>query len=262
MGAYSQLDAERQYDAPFEENEPAAEPQAVEEKPSAPATAEASDDEKRKAHEEAEAKRKAEFDARQAAKKAAMQEQLDRLNAMSDDEVMAAAMKRVGADTEKVTRRNMKECVAEHIQTLCLADPAFARKVSHPNKGMIRCFQHISRKAWDYVQDELKANGIRPGPGQEAYGCDVPDDLCYQWAEDYFNDPSAREDHEDEEEFVPHPYYGSSTSKPKSKSKGKTANEKTSASRKAEAKKSEQKPADHSGQLSLGDFMMPEEKAG
>ena len=40
---------------------------------------------------------------------------------------------------------------------------------------------HIfNRKAWDYVQDELKASGTRPGPGQQIYGCDVPDDMCYQ----------------------------------------------------------------------------------
>ena len=39
---------------------------------------------------------------------------------------------------------------------------------------------------YGYVQDELKANGVQPGPGQQGYGCDIPDDLCYQWAEDYF----------------------------------------------------------------------------
>ena len=82
---------------------------------------------------------------------------------------------------------------------------------------MIRCFQYINRKAWDYVQDELKASGTRPGPGQQAYGCDVPDDLCYQWAEDYFRDPDAKEDHEDEEKFVPKPYAGKSSAKNKPK---------------------------------------------
>ena len=100
MGAYSEIDLERQIsDNPFEESgnipecagtEPgAAEPQPQEEtshvspesapqtNPSADDTA--NEDEKKKAHEEAEAKRKADFDARQAAKKAAEQEQLDRL---------------------------------------------------------------------------------------------------------------------------------------------------------------------------------------
>lgn len=133
---------------------------------------------KRKAHEEAEARRKAEFDARQAEKKAAEQTQLDKLAAMSDDELMSASMRRVSDDTEKLTRRNMKECVSEYIQTKCLEDAAFAWMIMHPRKSMIRCFQHISQKAWEYVQDELKASGITPGPGRQGYGADVPDDLC------------------------------------------------------------------------------------
>ena len=209
------------------------------------------EDAKRKAHEEAESKRKAEFDAKQAAKNAAMQEQLAKLAAMSDEEVLAASMQRVSEDTEKLTRRNMKECVAEHIQTKCLEDPAFARLTMHPKKSMIHCFQYISRKAWEYVQDELKANGIKPGPGQQAYGCDVPDGLCYQWAEDYFRDPDAKEDHEDEEKFVPKPYTGST-------SKSKTTGKKDKGTKKAEKKTSEApkpepepKPKDNEGQMSL-----------
>ena len=102
---------------------------------------------------------------------------------MSDEEVIAASTQRVSTDVEKLTRRNMKECVSEHIQMLCMEDTAFARLTMHPKKNMIRCFQYINRKAWDYVQDELKASGTRPGPGQQTYGCDVPDDMCYQWAE-------------------------------------------------------------------------------
>lgn len=34
----------------------------------------------------------------------------------------------------------------------------------------------------------------------------MPDDLCYRWAEDYFHDPDAKEDKQDEERFVPEPY--------------------------------------------------------
>ena len=220
-----------------------------------PAGDTANEEEKKKAHEAAEAKRKADWEARQAVKKAAEQEQLDRLAAMSDDEVMAVSMKRVSTDTEKLTRRSMKECVAEYIQTMCIEDPAFARKTMHPRKNMIRCFQYINRKAWDYIQDELKANGIQPGPGQQMYGSDIPDDLCYQWAMDYFNDPDAKEDHEEEEKFVPKPYVGGTTTKRKSSK---------SAKKKTEDKKvtTPKQPAESTGQLSLGDFVMPEEKAG
>ena len=48
--------------------------------------------------------------------------------------------------------------MSEYIQTKCLEDPAFARLTMHPKKTMVHCFQYISRKAWEYIQDELKAN--------------------------------------------------------------------------------------------------------
>lgn len=152
-------------------------PAAASEPATAPNTQ--SEDEARRAHEASEAKRKAEWDARQAEKQRAEQAALEKLDAMSPAELLKAAAKRVSADTEKLTRRNMKESVAEFIQTKCIDDLDFARLTMHPRKSMIHCFQYISRKAWDYVQDELKANGVQPGPGQQAYGCDIPDDLCY-----------------------------------------------------------------------------------
>ena len=200
-------------------------------------------------HEAAEAQRKAEFDAKQQAKKAAEQEQIARLEAMSDEEVIAASTQRVSTDVEKLTRRNMKECVSEHIQMLCMEDTAFARLTMHPKKNMIRCFQYINRKAWDYVQDELKASGTRPGPGQQTYGCDVPDDMCYQWAEDYFRDPDAKEDHEDEEKFVPKPYAWEVLCKEQTQEGGRE--EKTEP--KAAPKQEEKKPS-QDGQMSTAGF--------
>lgn len=115
----------------------------------------------------------------------AEQKEIQSIAEMSDEEVMMASARRVSDDTEKITRRNMKDCVSEVIQTKCLDDPAFARLVMHPRKSMVNCFRYITRKAWEYVQDEMKAEGITPGPGAQGYGCDVPDDLCYQWAEEY-----------------------------------------------------------------------------
>lgn len=164
---------------------------------------------KRRAHEETEARRKAEWEARQQAKRTAAQAELDRIAAMSDEEIIAASVGRVGEDTEKLTRRNMKEAVCEHIQTMCRRDPAFARLTMRPGKSMIRCFKYINRQARAYAEQEMKDNGIeRTG----VYGIDVPDGLCFQWAVDYFNDPDAQEDHEGEEKFVPRPYQGKSTS--------------------------------------------------
>ena len=228
------------------------------------AAKQADEDAKRKAHEEAEAKRKAEWEVKQQQKKDAEKLALAKLDAMSDDELLAASLKRVGDDTEKLTRRHMMECVMEHIQTLCLSDPAFARKVMHPHKNMIRCCQYIGRKAWEYVQDELKAKGIMPSR-ENPYGSAIPEGVCYQWTEDYFNDPNAKEDEEKEEKFVPQPYRGPSSKSTKtSKGKGNAAAKANAAKPAApnDARPVEPKKQDDGGQISFGGFAMPEVKAG
>lgn len=164
------------------------------------------DTEKRKAHEAAEAKRRAEWEAKQAAKKQAEEAALQQINAMSDEDVIAASVKRIGTDTERLTRRNMKECVAEHIQELCRKDTAFARRTMHPRKSMIRCFKYINRMAKEYVKQEMADNDVKPDGG--CYGCDVPDEIIYQFAEAFFNATDVPEDQEKEEKFVPKPYIG------------------------------------------------------
>ena len=166
----------------------------------------AEEDRKRQEHEQAEAKRKAEWEARQRAKEEAEQAAWENAVAMSDDEVMAASMKRVGDDSERLARRNMKQCVTEYIQTLCFENVAFARSVMHPRKNMVNCFRYINRRAFEFAQQEMEDNDVKPSA--EGYGTDMPDGLCYQWAEDYFKDMNAKEDRGQEEKFVPKPYYG------------------------------------------------------
>lgn len=168
----------------------------------------------RRAHEEAEAARKAKWESGQRERKAAEQARLNRLAAMSDEDVVAASTQRVSADTEKLTRRSMKDCVSEHVQAMCRQDPAFARRTMHPRKSMMHCFWYINRKAKEFIEKEMKANGAQPESG--IYGDDVPDDLVYQWAADYFNDPDAQEDKEKEEKFTPRPYVGKSSKASKS----------------------------------------------
>ena len=120
----------------------------------------AEEDRKRQEHEQAEAKRKAEWEARQRAKEEAEQAAWENAVAMSDDEVMAASMKRVGDDSERLTRRNMKQCVTEYIQTLCLEDVAFARNVMHPRKNMVNCFRYINRSAFEFAKQEMEDNDV------------------------------------------------------------------------------------------------------
>ena len=249
-------------DAAPKEHEPVPEAPAVPEVPvtvQAEQQTKADDDEdaKRRAHEEAEAKRKAEWDAKQQAKKDAENEQVQRIATMSEQELIAESMKRISTDTERLTRRNMKECISEYIQTLCLSDLDFARMAMHPRKSMIHCIWYINRKAQEYAEHEMKDNGIKPDRNG-IYGCDVPDDLCYQWAEEYFRDPNAKEDQEEEEKFVPRPYTGRSKTTSKSAAKGKSKKEaaKPAAEKKPVEKKPEPPKAADVGQMTLGDFGM------
>ena len=210
-----------------------------EEKKAAPP--EPTEDEKRRAHKEAEAKRKAEWEAKKRAREEAEQAAWENAVAMDDEQLLQASVKRLGDDAERVTRRNMKQCVTEYIQTHCYEDMDFARQVMHPRKSMIRCFRYINRKAKEFVRQEMEDNDEKPTA--DGYGCDVPDDLCYQWAVAYFMDMEAEEDKtEEDKEFVPKPYTGKTASKSKKKTEKK----------KSAPKKEEPKPAaDTSDQMNL-----------
>lgn len=207
------------------------------------------EEEKRAAHEAAEAKRKEEWEAKQQAKKAAEEAILIQIASMSDDALIASSMKKIEEDTERLTRRNMKLCVMEWIQTKCLDDLAFARMAMHPKKNMVNCFHYINRKAKDYLQKEMEHNDQSPENG--IYGGDVPDELCYQWAEAYFQDPDAKEDRQKKEEFVPRPYYGGAARKNAKPKKADKKTEKAAESKKVAAKENGEENLP--GQLSLFD---------
>lgn len=210
----------------------------------------AEEDRKRQEHEEAEARRKAEWEAKQRAKDEAEQAAWENAVAMSDDEVMAASMKRVGDDSERLTRRNMKQCVTEYVQTLCLEDVTFARNVIHPRKNMVNCFRYISRRAFEFAKQEMEDNDIKPSA--EGYGTDVPDGLCYQWAEEYFKDLNAKEDQRQEEKFVPRPYTGGRSNATKKAEKKRAEKSASKAEEKAAKAAKEDEPLED--QISLDDL--------
>lgn len=203
----------------------------------------ADDTAKRKAHEATEAKRKAEWDAGQQAKKQKEDEAVQKIKLMSDADIIAASTQRISLDVERITRRNMKECVSEHIQDLCRKDPAFARLTLHPRKSMINCFKYINRMAKDFILQEMEENGIPKDSG--GYGSDVPDGLVYQFAEDYFNDTDAPEDQEKEEKFIPKSYAGAAA-------KAKKAAPKAKKSEKPAGKAQKQEQSGNYEQMTLG----------
>ena len=188
---------------------------AVESPPDAPtedAPPEDNEEQKRKEHEEAEAKRKAEWEAKKQAKEEEILFAWEASIAMDDNALIAASMKRIGDDAERLTRRNMKQCVTEMIQSYCIEDLELAKQVMHPRKSIVNCFRYITRKAKEFIMQEMKDNDIKPD--REGYGSDIPDDLCYQWAKEYFFNMDAPEDKDpNEEKFVPKPYTGKTASK-------------------------------------------------
>ena len=238
MGVFSELDLENQQEKTDKYSFPSAQAQTLQahliqqheqkkaaaaaEKPNTESAAEpapvkepeqeeaaAAETEKRRQHEEAEAKRKAAWERQQQEKRVAEQAALAKIEQMSESELVKASMERMKKETERLTRRNLKECVSEYVQTLCIGDPAFARMVMHPRKSMAHCLQYINRKAREYLLAEMKDNGMEPQQNG-IYGGDVPEDTCYDWAEEYFRDADAKEDEVKEDQFVPKPYPGTS----------------------------------------------------
>ena len=209
-----------------------------------------SEDEKRKAHEEAEAKRKAEWEAKKREREEADTMAWEAAIAMDDDALMEASSNRLAADAERITRRNMKQCVTEYVQALCFENLQFAQQVMHPRKSMINCFKYINRKALEYLKQEMQDNGEKT-TGISAIGGDVSDELCYQWAEEYFRDLNAPEDKTDaDKEYTPKSY---SPSAAKSKTKEPKKKAEPPKKEKPAPKPPATEPEEDEGQQSLFD---------
>lgn len=107
---------------------------------------------------------------------------------------------------------------------------------------------------------EIRGNGMQPIQGADGiYGGDVPDDLVFSWAEEYYRDPDAEEDKEEDAKFVPKSYGSQKSSGKKrhtKKSEVEQKKEETVAVKKEAPKKTEDE-----AQISLGAFFRAEEKA-
>lgn len=244
-------------DMPLQEREQSAQ-EKTDQPNDDPETSSESEQAARQAHEEAEAKRKEEWEAKQAAKRVAQEEQLQKIAEMSEEELIQASAKRITDETERLTRRNMKEYIAEYLQTLCLDDLAFAKLTMDPRKSYMHCIWYINRKAREYLEKEMEDNGMqRPFGVNGMYGGDVPDDLVYSWAEEYYRTPDVQEDEDPDEKFTPKPYTGPGSTKNSGKSKAKQKkSEKSAPAAKV------QKKAEDDSQISLGAFLQDAPKAG
>ena len=224
-------------------------------------------------YEAKEALHRKEWEEKQAQKKADEQAELDAIRSLSDEDVISQSLRRVSEDTDRITRRNMKECVSEYVQTLSLSDLNFARNTLYPKKNMRNCFRFIIRKAREYLETEgsldteepLEAGSPgsrRPGPQVRTLYGDVPDDLCYAWAEEYFRNSDIKEDQGKEDVYVPLPRPAASQrTKKKDSSKDKPKGDSGDSEKKISEKEPESSPekTDENVQLSLFD-MGPEKE--
>lgn len=181
-------------------------------------TPEQTEAEKKKAFEEEEAKRKAEFDAKKAKRDEEVQIEWELNLMVTQEELFANAKSILSKDIERITQKTMKECVGAHIINASQHNEIIAQHVLHPEKNSVNCFKYINRKAREYLEEYMKFTGEKQDKNG-VIGIDIPDNLCYQWAEEYFSSTDIPEDHEDEEKFVPKKY--TSSYKPSTKKNDK-----------------------------------------
>ena len=103
---------------------------------------------------------------------------------------------------------------------------------------------------FEFAKQEMEDNDIKPPA--EGYGTDVPDGLCYQWAEEYFKDLNAKEDQRQEEKFVPRPYTGGRSNATKKAEKKRAEKPASKAEEKADKAVKEDEPLED--QISLDDL--------
>lgn len=178
--------------------------------------------EKKAAFDAEEAKRKAEFDAKKAQKDEEIQIEWEINTMMPTDELFAKAKDTLSVGIERITQKSMKECVGAHIIAASQQQESIARHVFHPKKSLTNCFRYINRKAREYLEEYMKLTG-EDKDRNGVIGIDIPDNLCYMWAEEYYSSTDIPEDHEDEEKFTPKTYTSSTKSSAKKTDKKKKA---------------------------------------
>lgn len=178
--------------------------------PSPQVSKEEQEKQRRVEHEAKEAARKAEFEEKQRRKKEKKERARQAVRAMSDADVMAAAIKMI-EEREKEIQKEFNDDPNGVIEMIILqalkagsqCDADFARSIMNPDKCFANCIRYVGTQAYEKKKDDIQKQ-IRGGAQYAAFS--FPTKLYFQWATDYFNDLNAPEDKEPEEKFKPQPY--------------------------------------------------------
>ena len=86
--------------------------------------------------------------------------------------------------SERLTVKTMADYVLEHIVLCCENDAVFAEKINKPEKSFMDCIKYIKDKALEWLKEQQK---MELNEYVKGVGGDVPNEICYQWAVDYYN---------------------------------------------------------------------------
>lgn len=150
---------------------------------------------------------------------------------MDNDTLIATSVKRLGDATERLTQKEHEAvCYMNMCKPCAMRHGLLQAGDASPQEHGKLLPLYQPQGAGDILEKEMKDNDEKP-MGRRLMAETVPDELCYQWAEEYFRDLDVKEDKtEEDEKFVPRPYRGiSSTPKKKVEKKKPAACEKREA---------------------------------
>ena len=178
--------------------------------PSPQVSKEEQEKQRRAEHEANEAARTAEFEEKQRRKKEKKERARQAVRAMSDADVMAAAIKMIEERENEIQKEFnddpngvIEMIILQTLKAGCQCDTDFARSILNPDKCLSNCFRYVGTQAYEMKKEAIRKQ-TRGGAQYAAFG--FPPRLCYQWAMKYFQDLNAPEDKEPEEKFKPQPY--------------------------------------------------------
>lgn len=88
----------------------------------------------------------------------------------------------------------MTEQVQAYLDKHAAQDAVFAEKMRNPRKSIKNCIKYIAQKAREYMEQH-KADFEMEG----GYGGDIDDEICYGWANHYYDETDLEIDMTEEE---------------------------------------------------------------
>jgi len=104
--------------------------------------------------------------------------------------VIDQAKQALQRQSERLTVKTMADYVLEHILSCCENDAVFAEKVSQPDKSFMDCIKYIKDWALEWLKEQQKLESSECANPTTVCG-DVPNEICYKWAVDYYNSVPA-----------------------------------------------------------------------